>query len=48
MLIFFQGTDRFCDDIQEMIGMYPGRFWRYCWKFITPCCLTVSNNNFEE
>ena len=23
-----------------MIGMYPGKFWRYCWKYITPCCIT--------
>jgi solute carrier family 6 dopamine transporter-like protein 3 len=36
------GTDRFCNDIKEMINMYPGRFWRYCWKYITPTCIAVN------
>ena len=35
------GTDRFCNDIKEMIGLYPGRFWCYCWKYITPVCIAV-------
>jgi solute carrier family 6 dopamine transporter-like protein 3 len=38
------GTDRFCDDIYEMIKMRPSRFWIYCWKYITPSCLTVSKH----
>jgi solute carrier family 6 dopamine transporter-like protein 3 len=36
------GTDRFCEDIYEMINIRPGLFWRYCWKYITPSCITVS------
>lgn len=35
------GTKRFCDDIYEMIDYYPGRFWCYCWKYITPVCVAV-------
>ncbi|XP_035709046.1 sodium-dependent dopamine transporter [Folsomia candida] len=30
------GTDRFCSDIQEMIGTYPGIYWRVCWKYVAP------------
>ncbi|CAF0752641.1 unnamed protein product [Brachionus calyciflorus] len=33
------GTERFCNDIKEMINIYPGRFWCYCWKYITPLCV---------
>ncbi|ODM98864.1 Sodium-dependent noradrenaline transporter, partial [Orchesella cincta] len=30
------GIDRFCSDIQEMMGFYPGIYWRVCWRFIAP------------
>lgn len=33
------GTNRFCDDIRDMIGFYPGIYWRVCWKFIAPIFL---------
>lgn len=36
------GVDRFSDDIKEMIGHRPGRYWRLCWKFVSPCFLLVS------
>lgn len=33
------GTKRFCADIKDMIGFYPGRYWIYCWKFAAPLFL---------
>lgn len=33
------GVDRFCDDIKDMIGFAPGRYWTYCWKFAAPLFL---------
>lgn len=30
------GTNRFCDDIRDMVGFYPGIYWRICWKFVAP------------
>lgn len=33
------GTKRFCEDIKDMIGTYPGRYWTYCWKFAAPLFL---------
>ncbi|XP_033226125.1 sodium-dependent dopamine transporter-like [Belonocnema kinseyi] len=30
------GTERFCDDIKDMIGFAPGIYWRVCWKFVAP------------
>ncbi|RLU27541.1 hypothetical protein DMN91_001345 [Ooceraea biroi] len=33
------GTDRFCDDIKDMIGFRPGIYWRVCWKFVAPLFL---------
>uniref|UniRef100_A0AAQ4S832 Transporter n=1 Tax=Gasterosteus aculeatus aculeatus TaxID=481459 RepID=A0AAQ4S832_GASAC len=35
------GLQRFCDDIEMMIGFQPNRFWRICWAFVTPTILTV-------
>lgn len=35
------GTNRFCNDIEVMLGFYPGRFWRVCWVAICPCFLLV-------
>uniref|UniRef100_A0A8C4E724 Transporter n=1 Tax=Dicentrarchus labrax TaxID=13489 RepID=A0A8C4E724_DICLA len=36
---WFYGTNRFCNDIEEMLGFYPGCFWRVCWVAICPCFL---------
>ncbi|XP_013384066.1 sodium-dependent dopamine transporter isoform X2 [Lingula anatina] len=33
---WFYGVDRFCEDIQEMLGFKPGIFWRVCWMFVAP------------
>ena len=33
------GTQRFCDDIEDMIGFAPGIYWRFCWKFAAPVFL---------
>ncbi|CAH1378553.1 hypothetical protein MTP99_002379 [Tenebrio molitor] len=33
------GTQRFCDDIKDMIGFAPGYYWRFCWKFAAPVFL---------
>ncbi|KAJ3644129.1 hypothetical protein Zmor_026801 [Zophobas morio] len=33
------GTQRFCDDIKDMIGFAPGYYWRFCWKFAAPLFL---------
>lgn len=35
------GLQRFCEDIEMMIGFQPNRFWRMCWAFVTPTILTV-------
>ncbi|KAM4742773.1 solute carrier family 6 member 4a isoform 1-T2 [Anableps anableps] len=36
---WFYGTNRFCNDVQVMLGFYPGGFWRVCWVAICPCFL---------
>lgn len=33
------GTNRFCEDIRDMIGFAPGIYWRVCWKFLAPLFL---------
>lgn len=33
------GTNRFCEDIRDMIGFTPGIYWRVCWKFVAPLFL---------
>lgn len=33
------GTQRFCDDIKDMIGFSPGYYWIFCWKFAAPLFL---------
>uniref|UniRef100_A0A8W7P4X4 Transporter n=1 Tax=Anopheles coluzzii TaxID=1518534 RepID=A0A8W7P4X4_ANOCL len=32
-------TERFCNDIKDMIGFAPGIYWRVCWKFVAPLFL---------
>lgn len=33
------GTNRFCEDIRDMIGFTPGIYWRVCWRFAAPIFL---------
>lgn len=33
------GIDRFCDDIESMIGFRPNLFWRTCWRYVSPLFL---------
>ncbi|XP_055919473.1 sodium-dependent dopamine transporter [Eupeodes corollae] len=33
------GTNRFCEDIRDMIGFAPGTYWRVCWRFVAPLFL---------
>ena len=36
------GVNRFCDDLETMLGHRPGIFWRVCWSVISPMFLIVS------
>ncbi|KAI8038734.1 sodium-dependent dopamine transporter [Drosophila gunungcola] len=33
------GTNRFSEDIRDMIGFPPGRYWVVCWRFVAPIFL---------
>ncbi|KAJ8245435.1 hypothetical protein GJAV_G00270730 [Gymnothorax javanicus] len=35
------GTDKFFDDLNDMLGFTPLRFYYYMWKYITPLVLVV-------
>ncbi|UJR32612.1 hypothetical protein I4U23_020072 [Adineta vaga] len=40
---WFYGADRFYEDINDMIGYYPGRYWKWCWKVLTPLlCISIA------
>ncbi|XP_058457070.1 sodium-dependent nutrient amino acid transporter 1-like isoform X2 [Malaya genurostris] len=30
------GTERFCKDVEFMLGRRPSLYWRLCWRWITP------------
>lgn len=36
------GVNKYYENIKEMIGYYPGLFWKYCWLIFTPAmCILV-------
>ncbi|EHA99485.1 Sodium- and chloride-dependent glycine transporter 2 [Heterocephalus glaber] len=37
---YVYGLQRFCEDIEMMIGFQPNIFWKICWAFVTPTILT--------
>ncbi|XP_019598183.1 sodium- and chloride-dependent glycine transporter 2 isoform X1 [Rhinolophus sinicus] len=37
---YVYGLQRFCEDIEMMIGFQPNIFWKVCWAFVTPTILT--------
>ncbi|XP_060886339.1 sodium- and chloride-dependent GABA transporter 2-like [Labrus mixtus] len=43
VIAWVYGADRFCDNIEDMIGYAPTRALKYCWLFITPtiCGITL-------
>nr|AEA02131.1 dopamine transport protein [Polyrhachis vicina] len=38
-VICWYGTDRFCEDIKDMIGFPGGIYWSVCWSFVAPIFL---------
>lgn len=40
-LMWGYGAQRFCADLEYMLGFRPGLFWRICWMFISPVVLMV-------
>ncbi|VBB35028.1 unnamed protein product, partial [Acanthocheilonema viteae] len=37
---WFYGIRQFSEDIQQMLGFYPGLYWRLCWTF-SPVIMTM-------
>ncbi|XP_053689270.1 sodium-dependent nutrient amino acid transporter 1 isoform X2 [Sabethes cyaneus] len=35
------GVDRFCKDVEFMLGTRPNIYWRLCWRWITPALMTA-------
>ena len=33
---YVYGHKKFCDDLEHMVGIRPGRFWTMMWRYITP------------
>ncbi len=44
-------TKRISKDIKEMLGYYPGMYWRVCWSFVCPafvmCCSVFGLANYK-
>ncbi|GBM53992.1 Sodium- and chloride-dependent glycine transporter 2 [Araneus ventricosus] len=38
-LMWGYGADKFATDLDFMLGFKPGRYWRWCWKFVSPVVL---------
>lgn len=38
---YIYGVNRFCKDIEFMLGFRPNIYWRTCWRFITPGLMSV-------
>ncbi|KAK2169497.1 hypothetical protein LSH36_9g04017 [Paralvinella palmiformis] len=39
-LAWVYGYERLADNIEEMTGSKPSKFWMICWKFVTPSVIT--------
>jgi len=35
------GVNNFSNNLQKMLGHYPGIYWRFCWSFISPVLLSA-------
>uniref|UniRef100_A0A8C8BXD0 Transporter n=1 Tax=Oncorhynchus tshawytscha TaxID=74940 RepID=A0A8C8BXD0_ONCTS len=42
------GAERFCDNIEDMIGYRPSSLVKYCWLYITPTICTYSPLKFNN
>uniref|UniRef100_A0A3Q1HPU1 Transporter n=1 Tax=Anabas testudineus TaxID=64144 RepID=A0A3Q1HPU1_ANATE len=40
-IVYIYGIDRFCEDLEFMIGHKPSIFWRISWRFISPVIILV-------
>lgn len=44
----FVGVEKFCGNINSMIGKKPNKYFRICWKYITPTVGTVSKQTNKQ
>uniref|UniRef100_A0A8C7W2U2 Transporter n=1 Tax=Oncorhynchus mykiss TaxID=8022 RepID=A0A8C7W2U2_ONCMY len=47
LYVSVQGAERFCDNIEDMIGYRPSSLVKYCWLYITPTMCTVSLSQYS-
>eukprot|EP00794_Sanderia_malayensis_P018934 gene18934-20839_t len=38
-LSYGYGVDRFLNDMERMLGRRPSLWWKFCWKYASPCVL---------
>ena len=39
-LCYMYGIKRLSDDAKFMLGFYPNKFYKICWKYVTPAIMT--------
>ena len=39
---WFYGVNRYCGNIEEMMGSKPWMFWKLCWLIFAPLVMGVS------
>ena len=45
LLTISAGLNRFCNDVELMIGYYPNWYWKINWVLISPALLVVSQRS---
>ena len=40
-ICWMYGLDRFMDNVEQMIGIKPNKYWQFMWKYFTPSILSV-------
>ncbi|XP_014666813.1 PREDICTED: sodium- and chloride-dependent GABA transporter 1-like [Priapulus caudatus] len=44
-IAWIYGAERVYDGINDMIGFYPIRWWKFCWQFVCPIAMIVSTDS---
>ncbi|XP_065190518.1 sodium-dependent neutral amino acid transporter B(0)AT1-like [Sycon ciliatum] len=38
---YIYGASRFSDDVEAINGLRPSRYWRFCWRFLSPILMVI-------
>ena len=48
LTVFFSEYNKFADNIKLMLGQPPNVYWKFCWMYVSPAIIVVSQTSQQN